>query len=120
MGEGRGVRGVIRRRQTKHIIEKQDRDSTVVNEDGILIPEMEEDQYVYLHHQPISDEVLDEAGAQRSKNDKKGWSLIEQAIKNEDVIHINGFKFTVKEIQDYQTHSEFMLVRTGEKNNRVE
>lgn len=118
--EGRGVRKVIMRRQTRHVIERQERDQTTLNDDGILIPEVDEPQFTLLHHQPISDKVLDQPGAQRTRDDKQGWALIEQKIKNEDVIHVDDFKFTVKEIKNYQTHSEFVLVRTGEQNNRAE
>ncbi len=118
--EGQGVRLVIMTRQTQHIIQRFDRDETTVNNDGVLIPEKEELQYAFLHHQPVSDKLLNEPGSQRTRNDKRGWSLSEEQISNENKITIADRIFTVNNIQAFASHSEFDLIRSGERNNRAE
>lgn len=118
--EGQGVRLVIMTRQTQHVIQRFDRDETVVNDDGVLVPEKEELQYTLLHHQPLSEKILNGPGGQRLSASRGGWSLSEQKHQNEDKITIDELIYTVEDIQAFNTHSEFVLFRSGEKNNRAE
>ncbi len=118
--EGQGSRGVVMRRQTEHIIQRFDRDETTVNDDGVLIPEKEELQYAFLHHQSVSDKLLNEPGSQRTRNDRSGWSLSEEKISNGNKITIDEEIFTVNNIRSFAGHSEFDLIRSGEQNNRAE
>lgn len=118
--EGQGVRLVIMTRQTQHIIQRFDRDETVVNNDGVLVPEKDELQFALLHHQPVTDEMLNGPEGQRLKSGRRGWALSEQKISNENKITIDDFIYTVNNLSVFQSHSEFLLIRSGEKNNRAE
>lgn len=118
--EGQGVRLVIMNRQKPFVIQRFDREETTKNVDGILIKEEEELQYALIHVQPVTDEMLNGPEGQRLKSSKLGWSLAEEEIENEDKINIKEKKYTAKDLKAFDTHSEFLLFRSGEQNNRAE
>ena len=118
--EGQGVRGVVMRRQGQYVIQRFDQDTTGKNVGGVIIPEKEELQHILLYHQPISEKLLNEPGGQRTKNDKMGWTLSEEKIENGDVVTIKEKFFTVNDLQEFDSHSEFTLIRSGPTNNKAE
>lgn len=118
--EGQGVRLVIMNRQRPFVIQRFDRDETAVNVDGVLVPEKEELQYALIHQQPVSDEMLNGPEGQRLKSGKRGWALSEEKITNEDKITIKEKLYTVNDLAAFDSHSEFLLIRSGERNNRAE
>jgi hypothetical protein len=118
--EGQGIRAVIMRRQKQYVIQRFDRDETTRNNDGILIPEKEELQYALLHHQPVTDEMLNGPEGQRLKSGKLGWALSEEVISNENKITIWGNIYVVNDLAAFESHSEFLLIRSGGQNNRAE
>lgn len=118
--EGQGVRRVIMSRQKPFVIQRFDRGETKPNDDGILIPEKEELQYALLVQQPVTDEMLNGPEGQRLKSGKQGWALAEEKISNEDKITIDDFIYVVNDLKAFDTHSEFLLIHSNERNNRAE
>ena len=128
MNLGRSTSRAIRRRSIPHVIIRFDRDQTQYDENtGLAVSFQEDDEYVNAYiTQPIVNVTNDGAEAQRTVDTKIGWSL--DLIRNKDKIilkeQVDGSTFkdiiyTVSDLKHYLDgdHREFMLTRSGERDN---
>ncbi len=128
MNIGKATSRAIRRRSTPHVIVRFDRDQTVYDQEtGYAYSVKEEDTYIQAYiTQPVVNVTNDGPEAQRTLDKKIGWSL--DLIRNKDKIILREqvtaeeFKdviYTVSDLKHYLDgdHREFMLTRSGERDN---
>jgi hypothetical protein len=121
MGRREGTQSarVIRKRQTPHVIIKDNRDAGQYVK-GIYVREKEERSTVLLYSQPLNKNLDQTEVGERSTQRRNGWATIDQSINLRDRIEINDGIFTVQNIQEWDYFRSFDLIRTGEKQNIAE
>lgn len=120
---GRNIQRIIKKyaiaRTVRHF---EDRRNQTYDGDGLPIDLSYSEISVQIHDQPLSGKLIKYLPeGQRSDDVRRGWTVEVDNIKNQDEVNIDGFIFTVNDVQHFQTsvygHKEFNLLRTGEQNN---
>jgi hypothetical protein len=106
---GKRIKAVVKRHATNHQIQTYTA--------GVADPLSNTPGTINIHHQPIGDGKLIKSlnEGQRLQDMKKGWTI--EPIKEKDIININGFGFTVNAVQEWTSHTEVDLWRSGEQDN---
>ena len=119
-GQERNVRRIIKRHAKKASIIAEDRGDGVyidgVYKRGELI---ESEQFKQLAIFPLSEKhIKDLEEGQREEDSRQFFTC--DYIKNKDRVIVNGEIFTVNGIKVWPSHTEGVLLRSGEADNKVE
>lgn len=120
---GKNIQRIIKKysvdREVRRFIERREQ---IYDDEGLPVSLSQTVETVRIHDQPLTGKLIKFLPeGQRLEDVRRGWTVEVDKLKKQDQVNIDGFIFTVNQVQEYTSgifrHKEFNLLRTGEQDN---